>query len=679
MTRSDQTAMRSDPRLRLGKSESRRANPGAVPTPAGLPNGDLGGLSFRSFADCTSILIWQSGLDRRCTYFNGAWLAYTGRSLAQEIDGGWLGGVHPDDLDRCVAIYTEAFDARRPFSMEYRLRRAGGDYGWVFVTGAPHITPDGRFAGYIGTAVDVTDRFLDSTKRKHAEEALRESEARYRRIVEAAEEGIWVVDDEWKTTFVNARMARMLRYPADEMLGRHIYDFMHEEGRPLAAGSMQRRVREVHDFCLRRRDGQDLWVIISSNPILDESGRFVGALAMVTDITDRRRAEDAVRQSEARFRGIFEHAGVGIALVAADSSFRRTNPALQRMLGYSAEELLGMSIADITHADDLRLTLDRFAQMVAGECDSYQIVKRYVRKDGRAIWGRLTVSGLPALPPDEGVCIGMVEDITDLRAAEDQARTQQAELARVSRHAVAGEMAAILAHELNQPLAAIANYTQAALQRLRSGPDGHADLLDICSRVDAQARRGAEITRRIASFVRKREPQLSTVDANDLIREILDLAGLIRAGPPGRLRLELAEGLPPVLADRIQIQQVVLNLVRNALEASTSGPHTDNPGGVEGPPVIVRTGSPAPGLVQVAVRDFGPGLAPESVPHIFEPFFTTKPDGMGLGLAISKSIIDAHKGTLSASSNADTGATFSFTLRVPSGPRVSRGARHRAR
>jgi PAS domain S-box-containing protein len=261
---------------------------------------------FHSLADATPVLIWGSATDQRCNYFNKQWIDFTGRAVETEMGDGWTHGVHPDDLDRCLATYLTAFKARKPFTMEYRLRRHDGKYRWMLDNGVPRFAEDGTFSGYIGSCLDITDR-------RRAEVQLRRSKERFRRIVETALEGIWVLDPQGQTTFANARLAEMLGVPVADMLGRSVFDFIAPEDKPAVVEKLRERRQGkagVNDYRLRRADGRALWAIVSANPFIDDRGVVVGILAMLTDITDRKRAEEELRTADRRkeeFLAVLSH------------------------------------------------------------------------------------------------------------------------------------------------------------------------------------------------------------------------------------------------------------------------------------------------------------------------------------------------------------------------------------
>lgn len=242
-------------------------------------------------------------------------------------------------------------------------------------------------------------------------------------------------------------------------------------------------------------------------------------------------------------------------------------------------------------------------------------------------------------------------------AAKESARRHQADLAHVGRLSVMGEMAAGLAHELNQPLAAIVNFTRGCQRRLRAAGSADPEMLDALEQVTGQAMRAAQIIRRIRDFTRKDDPSLAWVDVNDLVRNVADLADADGRQPDVRIDLALSPAVPKVYADSIQIEQVILNLVRNGFDAMngpTTAPKT----------LSIRTAAATDRRVDVTVADTGIGLTPEIIDRIFDPFFSTKPLGLGLGLSISRSIVEAHGGRLWVEASPSGGSEFHFSLAV---------------
>jgi PAS domain S-box-containing protein len=325
------------------------------------------------------------------------------------------------------------------------------------------------------------------------------------------------------------------------------------------------------------------------------------------------------------------------------------------MLGYSAEELRGMPFTQFTHPDDVALDWQLYTELVRGQRNQYQLEKRYYHKDGRMVWGNLTVS----LVRDERGAplfgIGMVEDITERKRAEEALRQTRAELAHVSRVMTVGALTASIAHEVNQPLAAVVTNGNACLRWLaREVPDVE-EARAAAERIIREANRANEVIHRTRALAQKTDPQAAWLDLNDVIREVVALMHGEARQQRVALRTDLAGALPPVLGDRVQLQQVLLNLLINGIEAIQAV--TDRPR-----ELWIRSQRPDANTVLVAVQDAGIGLDPQQMVRLFDPFFTTKPGGMGIGLAISRTIIEAHGGRLWATPNDGPGATFQFTL-----------------
>ena len=295
------------------------------------------------------------------------------------------------------------------FAMYYRARRGPTERERTWVGRATHLAA-------IAIARDRTER------------AVRQADARYRQIVDTAYEGVWLLDAEARTLLVNERTAKLLGFEEHELLGRRLVEFMDEPSRQAAEGSFIQRVRTVsdqHQFRFRRKDGTCFWALMSGSPIRDDKGHASGALCMMTDITELKHTEQALRQSEAEFRVVFENAGIGMGLAGRDGKLLRTNPALQRFLGYSEGELCERNFSDFTHPDDLQSDEELYERLTSGAADSYQSERRYLRKDGGVVWGRLTAS---VVRPEKGkplLAIGMIENVSERRRMEEAVRSSE--------------------------------------------------------------------------------------------------------------------------------------------------------------------------------------------------------------------------------------------------------------
>jgi two-component system sensor kinase FixL len=518
------------------------------------------------------------------------------------------------------------------------------------------LQPEGKPALLGGIAWDITDSLA-------ASEALRCSERRYREIFEIAQEGIWLLDAEAKTVEVNERMARMLGYTIDEMRGRHLFEFMDEEVRAEADMFQDRRrkgIAEKYDFRYRTKIGADLWTMVSSAPMQDAQGAYAGALRMVTDITERKRMEAKLREEHKFTTAILASSGALIIVLDRQGRIVRFNRACEEISGYAWEEVKYEHVWDlfITAGEmaPVKAEFDRLREgHVPGQFENYWITRHGQRR--RIAWYN------NALLDEEGKVEYIVSngiDITDRRQAEEQARQHQAELTHMDRINLMGEMATGLAHELTQPLTSIYAYSQACLRMLKAGQAKSEKFANAIEQSAQRAEQAGKIIRRLRQFVRKQVIRKSWLSLHHLIEEAIAFIKVEADESGVTTCLDLEEDLPPLFVDPVQIEQVMLNLMRNSIEAMAGA-------GCEERTLTVAAATIDSSSVQVTVMDTGPGLNEDQSKPIFDAFFTTKKNGMGMGLAISRSIIEAHGGRLWAKSGHDKGACFHFNLPIAKG------------
>ena len=347
----------------------------------------------------------------------------------------------------------------------------------------------------------------------------------------------------------------------------------------------------------------------------------------------------------------------GIVMIDHLGHIQRFNRSAERLFGYQADELLGRNVNMLMTEQD-RSAHDGYLQRYLATRVPHIVGKgRAVtaqRKNGSVFPAWLSVGVVEAA---EGTrFVGFVQDLTLRRNSEEQARGLQERLWHVSRLATAGEMASGIAHELNQPLAAIANYAQACDRMLARPNDNLEEVREALREIAGQAVRAGDIIRRLRALTRHQNGPREPTDVNALITELTDLVEPEAKLHDVRYCLELSGGLPQVELHRTQIQQVILNLLRNAIEALAETPAKPRE-------IILRTSCADDGHIEISICDTGAGLSPSVVPRLFEPFCTSKPAGTGLGLAISRTIAGQHRGTLQYHANAPRGACF--TLRLP--------------
>jgi PAS domain S-box-containing protein len=489
----------------------------------------------------------------------------------------------------------------------------------------------------------------ERNQRKRAEEALRQSEEQWRDVFEHNPTMYFVVDPAGIVLSVNPFGAEQLGYTVDELVGDSVLKVFYEPDREAAkrnvalcleqpGRSMSWELRKI------RKNGTMLWVRETARAVLRATGPIV--LVACEDITDRKRAEEELAKTEQRLRAVIANAP--IILFALDRSGVCTLSEGRGLddLGLKPGQVVGQSVFDMYR--DAPQVLSAVRRALAGE--SFTEV---VELNGLVF----EIHYIPVLDGGQVAGVnGVAINITERKRAEETLRQTQAELAHIARVATLGEMTASIAHEINQPLGAIVNNAGACLRWLAAQNVDEARRSAELIRGDGH--RAAEIIQRIRAFAKKATPQKDWIDINQTIREVTALA----RSEMQRNGITLETGLSDdahyvtlVFADRIQLQQVILNLIMNAVEAMTEvsdGPRE----------LLIRTGTDASGGIVVAVRDSGPGIAPENLDRLFTPFYTTKPQGMGLGLAICRSIVEAHGGQLWATANDKRGATFQFTL-----------------
>ncbi|HYA73387.1 MAG TPA: PAS domain S-box protein, partial [Roseiarcus sp.] len=486
-------------------------------------------------------------------------------------------------------------------------------------------------------------------------------EARIRRLVDANIIGIFVGDDKGRFLEVNDAFIRMLGFDREDLLsGRILWmgltppEWKNRSAQALAeakrTGAAQPYEKEYF-----RRDGRRVPVLIGLASIEDATHQNI---AFVLDLTERKRAEAALRASEEQWKAIFENNPTMYFMVDESGTILSVNPFGAEQLGYTTDELVGRPVKMLVHETDVESALNNKAICLEhlGQTRSWEL--RKVRKDGEALWVRET--GRAMLIRNRPVVLVVSEDITERKRAEEALRETQAELAHANRLETMGQLAASIAHEVNQPIAATMTNAQAGLRWLDRPTPNLEEAKQALGRIVRDGARAGAVIDRIRRLIKRTAARDDRVDVNAAVGEVVEVARSEATKNGVSMRMELAEGLPPVQGDRVELQQVILNLIVNAIEAMS---------GAEGPRELrIGAEKSEAGDVLVSVSDSGPGLAPAARDNLFKAFHTTKPGGLGLGLSICRSIVEAHGGRLWASANAPRGAVFQFTL--PSHPGV---------
>jgi PAS domain S-box-containing protein len=379
--------------------------------------------------------------------------------------------------------------------------------------------------------------------------------------------------------------------------------------------------------------------------------------ALLIQFFRRKRAEGSLKKSEDRWRSVVENPIFGISFIDQNHRFITTNQTYQRMVGYTNDELRQLTPLDISVPGEREVNEMLFKELREGKRQHFEMIKQLRRKDGRLVWIQLYVFAIPDIETNEQLMFGMMQDITESKRSKDALAATRAELVRVARVNRFGAMTASIAHEINQPLAAMVANANAA-QRWLSNPTPDLDEVRAAlKRIGSDGHRAAELVQGIRAMFRNDGQKRILVDLNHLVREVLALVQGDLLERRVSVYTELSADVPQVMADRVQLQQVIMNLVTNAMDAM--GPVTDRH-----PILRVKSEIRGGDSVVVAVEDSGTGIDPDKMDRLFDTFFTTKPDGMGMGLSICRSIIEAHSGRVWASAGVPHGSVFRFELPV---------------
>jgi PAS domain S-box-containing protein len=367
--------------------------------------------------------------------------------------------------------------------------------------------------------------------------------------------------------------------------------------------------------------------------------------------------ERELRINESRWQAVMNNPIMGVTVLGPDHRFIMANPTFQAMVGYTDAELKKLKAIDITPSDQRDLNRRLFKELQEGKRNNYELIKQLQRKDGKLISIQLHVFGIPDGGSVGQHTFGMVFDITEKMQAQDALQAAQAEVARSTQSSRMGAMTASIAHEIKQPLAAIMTNANAGLRWIDQTPPNVAEARMALERILYETRRTDDVVQNIRAMFKFEGSSRTSVDLNELIDEVLTLAKGDLQRRAIIVHTNLDESLPRVIGNRVQLQQVLFNLVSNAIEAMESVGERDRQ-------LLIKSGPGASGEVSVAVEDSGKGIDQDHMERIFSSFFTTKEAGMGMGLSICRSIIESHGGRLSASQGSPNGAVFQFTLPV---------------
>jgi PAS domain S-box-containing protein len=517
----------------------------------------------------------------------------------------------------------------------------------------PLFNPDGEIYGIGGIVTDVTERKREESARRYIEES-------HRLMVETASDAIVSMDETGAIRFANPSTMKIFGYDPTELIGKPLTVLMPEFMRKIHDAGFRRYLatgqRHINwhgtELTALRRNGEEFPVEISFGELTRDGHKvFTG---FIRDISARKHAEEKLRASERTLRELTETIPQMLWSAEPDGAIDYCNQRALDYTGLSAEQVRGAGWMKTVHRDDIE-TMARAWTAAVSSGEPFQQEFRCLRATDCTY--RWCISRALPLRDESGRIIkwfGTVVDLHDWKEAQQALQMTQAELARVSRLTTMGELAASIAHEVNQPLTAVTNNGSACLRLLANHNLNPEVLQRALEEIVADGTRASAVIARIRAFIKKAPAETSELDINEVIQEVLALAGHDLRKNGVLVECQLTRTLPLVRGDRIQLQQVLLNLIMNGMEAMTGvtvQPHA----------LSLESRIDESGNVLVAVRDSGTGIGSEA-DRLFTPFFTTKANGMGMGLPISRSLIESHGGRLWATANSPYGAVFSFTL-----------------
>jgi PAS domain S-box-containing protein len=583
-------------------------------------------------------------------FANRQLLAYFGKEL-EDIKNWSTGGIfHPEDLPRAIEIAGKSFASGEPYELEIRVRRFDGIYRWIQGRGIPLRDAEGGILNWYAIQTDIDDL-------KKAEEALQSSERNLSLIINTIPTLVWSALPDGSAEFFNQNYLAYVGLPLENLQGWGWAAVVHPQDQAVLSGAWQSimaagKTGEA-EARLRRFDGQYRWFLFRANPMRDDSGQIVKWYGTNTDIHDRKQAEAEVKESYLRLAEAQQLSKTGSFITDLVADEHNWSEETFRIFEFDpAAKVTVQMIRDQIHPEDLPSFDAMIARAMTGMDVDFSF--RFVTSGGavKHIRGMARVIEHVVGRP---LFIGALQDVTDSKVAEEALNKARSDLAHVSRVTTLNALTASIAHEINQPLTGIVANANTCLWLLSTDPpdiDGARETAQLTIR---DGNRASDVIQRLRTLYGKKDSCSETMDLNEATREVISLSLSDLQRNRVIVRHELADDLPPVTGDRIQLQQVILNLIRNASDAMSK--IDDRPR-----ELLITTEREENNWVCVRVKDVGVGFQSKSADKLFEAFYTTKEHGMGIGLNVSRSIIEAHHGRLWATTNDGPGATLSFSI-----------------
>ena len=612
-------------------------------------------------------LICVADMDGCIRYVNPAWECFLGYAKDELMSRFILDFVHPDDRDRSVQQIASLAAGHPSFDFDNRCVCKDGSIRHISWMSTPLVQE--KLIHCVGR---------DITARRQAEEKLRQSEEHFRNLMEQSPLAMAIFTPEGQFTDVNPAWYRqwgLNREEAAEVFARynHRTDKQLED---LGVAALVERAyagesvvlppieyfgnRALDEMGVEDVEASSCWIRIHLYPVKDENGNVACVVNTNMDITERKRVEDALRVNERRLSLIYESVAEVLFYVSVEPEdcfrFVSVNPAFVKATGIAEDQIVGKRIEEVIPENSLQLVLDNYRESIKAN--------KTVRWEETSAYPTGEKTGIVSIAPvcdENGICthlVGSVHDMTEHKQADEQMNQMRSELVHATRTGTMGEMTAALAHELNHPLGSILNNANAARRFLEQDNPDLDEIREIISDIISEDRRANEVMQKVRNLMKNTEVGFAPAQINDIIEEVVKLTHSEFVIENVSLSTQLGQDLPQIAGERIQLQQVFINLIMNAIDAMRGG---------KTKALHISSAQKDADTIVICISDTGVGFSDEKKDKLFKPFFTTKKEGMGMGLSVTRTIVKSHGGEICADNNQDVGASFYIALPVATG------------
>jgi PAS domain S-box-containing protein len=607
-------------------------------------------LNLRRITQTIPGMLWSATPEGEVDYCNRPWLEFAAMSEDQAKGWGWTCVLFPDDRAGMIESWRASLASGRPLDAEARMRRFDGTYRWFLFRANPLRDESETIIKWYGTNTDIEDR-------KRREEALRASELSWRQIIDNIPAFVHTTSAAGEVEFLNRQLLEYFGKSEEELKDWSRNGVVHPDDLPRVIDAWRKSIETGQPYDLeqrnRRADGAYRWFQARARPVRNSRGEITSWYWLNTDIEERKKAEADLQVSYLRLTEAQRLSKTGSFVTDLVADNHNWSEETFRIFEFDPSTKIGVqTIQNLVHPEDLPSFESMISRALTGVDVDFAFRILTPRGATKHIRGMARVIEHLAGRP---LFVGALQDVTESKLAEESLNRARSELAQVTRATTLNILTAAIAHEINQPLSGVVTNAGTCLRMLSADTPNVAGAVETARRMIRDGHRASDVIARLRALYSKKGVSFEPTDLNEATEEVILLCLSDLRQNRVILRAELAKDLPAIAGDRIQLQQVILNLLRNASDAMNT---------VEDRPrkLLIRTERHEHDCVTLSVRDAGIGIGAQPEERLFEAFYTTKSDGMGIGLSVSRSIIEAHHGRMWARNNDGPGATFSFLV-----------------